>query len=202
MKSSLLQQFVNYKELQPQDNNVINLYNQEPLNVLMTGIISKIDVKNAGLKQETLINVKQKIFSQDLNQNENEGFNKNVNNYYLRNNLNNISNKFENIEPKRYSAYENFLKRQSTLMKVGRNFVKRKKRSEKKLNTLSKFYNSQNSIRKTVSTHISTHNNLTNILSKKSNKNPFILSVGTLNNKDINKIIKKKKNKKKYTINR
>ena len=167
MKSSLLQQFVNYKELQPQDNNVINLYHQEPLNVLMTGIISKIDVKNAGLKQETLINVKQKIFSQDLNQNENEGFNKNVNNYYTRNNLNNISNKFENIEPKRYSAYENFLKRQSTLMKVGRNFVKRKKRSKKKLNTLSKFYNSQNSIRKTDSTHISTHNNLTNILSKK-----------------------------------
>jgi len=127
-KSSILIPFKSYKELQSNDNNnVINLYNDnEPLNVLMSGIISKINVRNAGLKEETIINVKQKIFSQELNKIDNDGL-KNMNNYQLQNNLNNINN---NLRKKRFStAYENFLRKQTTLMKTG----KKKKKNEKKI---------------------------------------------------------------------
>ena len=123
-RSSFMIPFQDYKELESKDNNVINLYNNnEPLNILMSGIINKINVKNAGLKHETLFNVKQKIFSRELI--ENEGNNINMNNYYLKNNLNNINNNFQNLKKQRYSiAYENFVKRQSTLLKKENKFTK------------------------------------------------------------------------------
>ena len=39
-KSSIIIPLYNYKELESKDNNVINLYNNnEPLNILMSGII-------------------------------------------------------------------------------------------------------------------------------------------------------------------
>ena len=120
--------FQDYKELESKDNNVINLYNNnEPLNILMSGIINKINVKNAGLKHETLFNIKQKIFSRELI--ENEGNNISMNNSFLRNNLNNINNNFQNFKKQRYSiAYENFIKRQSTLLKIENKLTRKKKK--------------------------------------------------------------------------
>ena len=118
--------FYNYKELESKDNNIINLYNNnEPLNILMSGVISKINVKNTGLKHETLNNIKQKIFSQELI--ENERYNINMNNYNLQNKLNNTNNNFQNFKKQRYSsAYGNFIKRQPTLMKIEKNLTKKK----------------------------------------------------------------------------
>ncbi len=173
--------FQDYKELESKDNNVINLYNNnEPLNILMSGIINKINVKNAGLKHETLFNVKQKIFSRELI--ENEGNNINMNNYYLKNNLNNINNNFQNLKKQRYSiAYENFVKRQSTLLKIENKLTKKKKKSEQKV---SKFYIPQNSIRKTKST--------------KSYNNSIKFNIDSFNNKDMNKIKKRKTNSSKF----
>ena len=125
-KSSIMNPFYNYKELESKDNNIINLYNNnEPLNILMSGVISKINVKNTGLKHETLNNIKQKIFSQELI--ENERYNINMNNYNLQNKLNNTNNNFQNFKKQRYSiAYGNFIKRQPTLMKIEKNLTKKK----------------------------------------------------------------------------
>ena len=94
MKKSLIYPIPNLKVLQNNHNDIINInHNNESLNLLMTQIISKINVKNAGLKAETIINAKQKIFSQGMNEIENEGYN--INNNFFHNNLNNVNNNFQ-----------------------------------------------------------------------------------------------------------
>ena len=95
-------------------NNLLNIYNSsnESLNVLMSGIINRIDVKHTGIKQETIINTKQKIFSQELNLFENESKNMNMNN----NNFLNIKQFPSMKKNKRLSViYNNALRKQSTI---------------------------------------------------------------------------------------
>ena len=92
------------------NNNLLNIYNNsnESLNVLMSGIINKIDVKHAGIKQETIINTKQKILTPELNIFESE--NKNMNNNFLN------MNRFPSKKNKRLSViYSNALRKQSTI---------------------------------------------------------------------------------------
>jgi len=94
MKKSLIYPIPNLKVLQNNHNDIINInHNNESLNLLMTQIISNINVKNSGLKADTIINAKQKIFSQGMNEIENEGYN--INNNFFHNNLNNFNNNFQ-----------------------------------------------------------------------------------------------------------
>ena len=177
-------------------NNLLNRYNgnNESLNVLMSGIINKIDVKHTGIKQETIINTKQKILSQELNLFENE--NKNFNNNFLQNInqypsmkknkrlsviYNNALRKQSTIKNplkkqstiknikntlRKQSTIKNALRKQSTIKKMLKNSIKINKGNEKKSNK----YFSQSSIKriKLSDTHL-----LTNISQKKnySNKN-------------------------------
>ena len=92
-------------------NNLLNIYNNnnESLNVLMSGIINRLDVKHTGIKQETIINTKQKILSQELNLFENES--KNLNNNFLQ-----IKQYPSMKKNKKLSViYNNALRKQSTI---------------------------------------------------------------------------------------
>ena len=163
MKKSFIYPIPNLKVLQNNNNDIINInHNNESLNLLMTQIISKINVKNAGLKAETIINAKQKIFSQGMNEIENEGYN--INNNFFHNNLNNVNNNFQKKKKYRFSVVHNgnFL-RTSSIMKLGKSSLKNVSNyqyiSEKNLNN----YISLNSIKKTTSND---NNLLTNISGK------------------------------------
>ena len=134
-------------------NNLLNIYNSsnESLNVLMSGIINRIDVKHTGIKQETIINTKQKILSQELNLFENES--KNVNN----NNFLNIKQFPSMKKNKRLSViYNNALRKQSTiknsLRKVATIKNALKKVSTIKSNNLKKVATIRNNNLKKVST--------------------------------------------------
>ena len=193
MKKSFIYPIPNLKVLQNNNNDIINVnHNNESLNLLMTQIISKINVKNAGLKAETIINAKQKIFSQGMNEIENEGYN--INNNFFHNNLNNVNNNFQKKKKYRFSVAHNgnFL-RTPSIMKLGKSSLKNVSNyqyiSEKNLNN----YISLNSIKKTTSND---NNLLTNISGKGKKNENLKLSTDSFNNNDKKKKKIKKMSKK------
>ena len=126
-------------------NNLLNLYNNsnESLNVLMSGIINRINVKHAGIKEETIINTKQKILTHDLNLFENES--KNLNNNFLQN-----MNRYPSKKNKRLSViYNNALKNQSAI----KNTLRKQstiKNPLKKQSTIKNTLRKQSSIKNTL----------------------------------------------------
>ena len=154
-------------------NNLLNIYNNsnESLNVLMSGIINKIDVKHTGIKQETIINTKQKILSQELNLFENES--KNLNNNFLQ-----IKQYPSMKKNKRLSViYNNALRKQSTIKNSLRK-VATIKNALKKVSTIK-----SNKLKK-LSTIKST-NNLKKISTIKSNS---LKKVSTIKSNSLKKV--------------
>jgi hypothetical protein len=154
-------------------NNLLNIYNNsnESLNVLMSGIINKIDVKHTGIKQETIINTNQKILSQELNLFENES--KNLNNNFLQ-----IKQYPSMKKNKRLSViYNNALRKQSTIKNSLRKVATIK-------NALKKVSTIKNNNLKKVQTIKST-NNLKKISTIKSNS---LKKVSTIKSNSLKKV--------------
>ena len=160
-------------------NNLLNLYNNsnESLNVLMSGIINRINVKHAGIKEETIINTKQKILTHDLNLFENES--KNLNNNFLQN-----MNRYPSKKNKRLSViYNNALKNQSAIKNTLRkqstikNPLKKQstiKNTLRKQSTIKNTLRKQSTIKKKLKNSIKINNEnekKNNYLSQSSIKN-------------------------------